>query len=91
MKIQARQEKYYGIEYMDQPISGGSVRGMGEEQAEYGACDCYCDCMTAFRWDCKEAAECASACGVEPVPTQCETRDKTAECKIGCGVTKESA
>jgi hypothetical protein len=64
METQTRPEKSYGIGDMGEP---------GGEYAEYGACDCYCDCMTAFRWDCKEAAECASACGVEPVPTQCET------------------
>jgi hypothetical protein len=40
----------------------GETKGRLEE--EYGPCDCYCDCMNAFRWDCNEADECASACGV---------------------------
>ncbi|GEM_PF-5444684 len=50
-------------------MTGGSSReAMDEPEAEYGHCDCYCDCMTAFHWECNEAAECASACGVSANP-----------------------
>ncbi len=31
---------------------------------EYGAKDCYVDCMRAFRWDSKERGECSEACGL---------------------------
>lgn len=31
---------------------------------EYGAKDCYADCMRAFRWESKERGECSEACGL---------------------------
>ncbi len=31
---------------------------------EYGAKDCYVDCMRAFRWEAKERGECSEACGL---------------------------
>jgi hypothetical protein len=31
---------------------------------EYGAEDCYADCMRAFRWESKERDKCSSACGL---------------------------
>ncbi len=31
---------------------------------EYGAKDCYVDCMRAFRWESKERGECSEACGL---------------------------
>ena len=31
---------------------------------EYGAKDCYIDCMRAFRWESKERDKCSSACGL---------------------------
>ena len=31
---------------------------------EYGAKDCYVDCMQAFRWESKERGECSEACGL---------------------------
>ena len=32
---------------------------------EYGAKDCYVDCMRAFRWESKERGECTAACGLQ--------------------------
>ncbi len=32
---------------------------------EYGAKDCYVDCMRAFRWESKERTECSEACGLQ--------------------------
>ncbi len=32
---------------------------------EYGAKDCYVDCMRAFRWESKERGECSEACGLQ--------------------------
>ncbi len=32
---------------------------------EYGAKDCYVDCMRAFRWEAKERGECTAACGLQ--------------------------
>jgi hypothetical protein len=32
---------------------------------EYGAKDCYVDCMRAFRWESKERGECTNACGLQ--------------------------
>jgi len=32
---------------------------------EYGAKDCYVDCMKAFRWESKERGECSTACGLQ--------------------------
>jgi hypothetical protein len=32
---------------------------------EYGAKDCYVDCMRAFRWESKERGECTEACGLQ--------------------------
>ncbi len=31
---------------------------------EYGAKDCYVDCMRAFHWESKERGECSEACGL---------------------------
>lgn len=32
---------------------------------EYGAKDCYVDCMRAFRWESKERPECSTVCGLQ--------------------------
>jgi hypothetical protein len=41
-------------------------RREGEPPArEYGAKDCYVDCMRAFRWESKERGECSDACGLQ--------------------------
>jgi hypothetical protein len=32
---------------------------------EYGAKDCYVDCMRAFHWESKERDECTEACGLQ--------------------------
>lgn len=41
---------------------GQSIAGAGVR--EYGAKDCYDDCIKAFRYDDKEKPECARACGL---------------------------
>ena len=33
-------------------------------EREYGAKNCYVDCMRAFRWESKERGGCSSACGL---------------------------
>jgi hypothetical protein len=39
-------------------------REAGPSTREYGAKDCYVDCMRAFRWESKERGECSEACGL---------------------------
>ena len=65
MEALTRREKSDETGHAAEPISEGFTGEAGNEpEDEYGPCDCYCDCMNAFHWDCKEGDECASACGV---------------------------
>jgi hypothetical protein len=40
------------------------MRAEAETAPSYGPIDCYDDCMRVFRWQAKEEAECAQACGL---------------------------
>ena len=47
-------------------MAGGSTGGQtGGSEVDYGAADCFYDCMRAFRWEAAEESPCASACGLK--------------------------
>jgi hypothetical protein len=48
------------------PASEGAAAGQSaESEVDYGAADCFYDCMRAFRWEAAEESPCASACGLK--------------------------
>jgi hypothetical protein len=47
-------------------MSARSATGQGgESEFDYGAADCFYDCMRAFRWEAADESPCASACGLK--------------------------
>jgi hypothetical protein len=48
------------------PANEGEATGQaGESEVDYGAADCFYDCMHAFRWEAAEESPCAAACGLK--------------------------
>ena len=55
--MDTREKGHEAREDRGQSVAGAGVR-------EYGAKDCYEDCIKAFRYEDKEKPECARACGL---------------------------
>ncbi|MGO9571326.1 MAG: hypothetical protein ACLP5H_27695 [Desulfomonilaceae bacterium] len=62
----SRAMKKSGVIPANEMATGSTAGQPGGSETDYGATDCFYDCMRAFQWESKEESPCASACGLKP-------------------------